>query len=278
MNNHADKRHVQGKRYFGAGFYAEAEREYRLALASDGERYEHIDVLRIDLAGAWQMIGRFEDAANFYEEILATCKSGEFADLARNELTKLELRKRSWSIPPDAPTLTGDDRRFLDIVGPMLDNYPALVRPVHITWVDESEQSLRRIQGIQGDFGVPREESLRSLSGWEALGMMVDYLHLLLIKSDWKKAGDSALRGLLAHELAHEELKDTFRGAFIDPEQSWLGFVCNERATDLLAIAKGYGPELLESRKFLEKIRGSLDNSPALTTPKELARLLREQG
>ena len=277
MNSHAHSLHLQGKRCFESGFYAEAERWYRWALESDGDRYEHIAVLKLDLAGAWQMTGRFEEAANCYEEILETYRSGEYADLVRSELTKLQVRQRNWSVPPGTLALTADDQRFLDIVGPMLASYPALVRPIYITWVDESEQSLRRIQEIQENFGVLQEEHLRSLVGWEALGVMVGYLHLLLVKSDWQNAKDPALRGLLAHELAHEELKDTFRGQLIDPDQSQIGFDCNERATDLLTISKGYGPELLESRKFMERIRGSLDRSPALTTPIELARLLGER-
>lgn len=277
MNNHTYSLHLQGQKYFESGFYAEAERQYRLALAADGERYEHIGVLKLDLATAWQMMGRFEDAANFYVEILETYKSGEYADAARSELSRLQVRQRDWSVPSDTPPLTADDQRFLDIVEPMLASYPALHRPVYITWVDESEQSLRRMQELQKSAGVLMEERLKSLAGWEAAGVMVGYLHLLMVKSDWKKARDSALRGLLAHELAHEELKDTFKEAFINPDQSRIGFVCNERTTDLLAIAKGYGPDLLESRKFLEKIKGSLDNSPALTTTKELARILQEQ-
>ncbi|MDE2684021.1 MAG: hypothetical protein OXI54_07720 [Chloroflexota bacterium] len=277
MNNHAYGLHLQGKRCFESGFYAEAERCYRWALELDGSRYEHVVVLKLDLAGVWQVTGRFEDAANFYEEILETYKSGEYANLARNELNKLRVRQRQWAVPPDTRTLDADDQRFLGIVEPMLASYPALVRPVYITWVDESERSLRRIQEIQGNFGVLQEERLVSLIGWEALGVMVGYLHLLMVKSDWQKAKDPALRGLLAHELAHEELKDTFRGQLIDPDRSQIGFICNERATDLLTIAKGYGLELLESREFMERIRGSLDNSPALTTPKELVRLLGER-
>ena len=277
MSDHTYNLHLQGKRCFEARFYAEAERWYRWALESDGDDYEHIVVLKLDLAGVCQMIGRFEEAADCYDDILETYKSGEYADLARNELSKLKVRQRNWSVPPDTLALTADDQRFLDLVGPMLDNYPALVRPVYITWVDESERSLRRIQEIQENFGVLQEERLVSLMGWEALGVMVGYLHLLMVKSDWQKAKDPALRGLLAHELAHEELKDTFRGQLIDPDRSQIGFICNERATDLLTIAKGYGLELLESREFMERIRGSMDRSPALTTPKELVRLLGEQ-
>ena len=276
MNNHAYELHLQGKRCFESGLYAEAERCYLWALELDGGRYEHVAVLKFDLAGAWQMTGRFEGAANFYEEILETYMSGEYADLARKELAKLRVRQQEWSVPSDTRTLSADDRRFLDIVEPMLASYPALVRPVYITWVDGSGQSLLRIQEIQENFGVPQEGRLKTLTGWEALGVMVGYLHLLMVKSDWQKAKDPALRGLLAHELAHEEIKDTFREQFIDPNQSQLGFICNERVTDLLAVSKGYGRDLLESRKFLERIRGPLDRSPALTTTKELGRLLRE--
>ena len=275
MTDNAYNLHLQGKRCFNSGYYGEAERYYRWALELDSGRYEHIAVLKLDLAAVWQMTGQFKEAARlYYEEIV---KSGEYADLAREELTKLQEHKRQWLVPADAQPLTADDHRFLDIVTPMLADYPALVRPIYITWVDESGQSLRRIHEIQQNYGVSQEECLQSLSGWEALGLMVRYWHLVMVKSDWRKATDSALRGLLSHELAHEEMKDTFRDQFIDPKQSQLGFICNERATDLLAISKGYGADLLESRKFMERIRGSLDQSSALTTPKELARLLREQ-
>ena len=234
-------------------------------------------VLKLDLAGVWQMTGPLVEAANCYEEILETYKYGEYAGLARNELTNHAGAPGVWSVPSDMPALTADDRRFLDVVEPMLASYPALVRPVHISWVNEWEHSLRRIKKIQRDTGVLQEEQLRSLMSWEALGVMVGYLHLLMVKSDWQKAKDPALRGLLAHELAHEELKDTSRGQFIDPGRSQVGFVCNERATDLLAVSKGYGADLIESKKFMERIRGSLDRSSELTTPKELARLLGER-
>ena len=278
MSDHAYRLHLQGKRHFQSRFYSEAEWWYQKALETDGARYENIVVLKLDLAGVWQMLGQFREAAKLYDSILETDESGEYADLARNELNKLHERQRQWSFPPYTPALGADDQRFLDIVNPMLDSFPALARPVYITWVDESEESLQRIQKIQKDHRVLGEKQLRSLTGWDAAGVMAGYLHLLMVKSIWKKAKDQALRGLLAHELAHEELKDTFRGQFIDPGQSQIGFACNERTTDLLAISKGYGPDLLESRKFQERIHGSLDGCPELTTPKELARLLGERN
>ena len=184
MDDLAHSLHLQGKRCFESGFYAEAERWYQWALESGGDRYEHIVMLKLDLAGVCQMVGRFEEAARCYGEILETCKSWEYANLVRNELSKLQVRQHNWSVPPDTLALTADDQRFLDIVGPMLDNYPALVRPVYITWAHESERSLRRIQEIQENFGVLQEERLMSLMGWEALGVMVGYLHLLMVKSD----------------------------------------------------------------------------------------------
>lgn len=276
MDDHANSLHLQGKRYFEAGLYPEAELYYLSVLESKGDRYKHKHVLKLDLAAAWQMTRRFEKAAGLYAEILATNESGDYADLARVELANLQRRQHEWSVPPDVPMLTADDQRFLRIIEPMLASFPALVRPIYITWVDESGPSLRRIQEIQGGYGVPPEERLGSLAGWEALGVMVGYLHLLMVKSDWQKSEDSALRGLLAHELSHEEVKDTFSGQCLDPTRSEREFICNERLTDLLAVSKGYGFDLLESRKFMERIRGSLDKSAALTTPKELKRLLRE--
>ena len=219
--------HLQGTRCFEAGYYGEAERYYRWALELDEDRYEHLNVLKFDLATAWQMTGRFKDAARFYyQEIVA---SGEYAGLAREELTKLQERQRQWSAPANAQPLTSDDQRFLDIAAPMLSGYPALVRPLHIAWVDESGQSLRWIQEIQKNFGLAHENCLQTLAGWEALGLIIGYWHMIMVKSDWQKAKDSALRGLLSHELAHAEMKDTSKGCFADPHQSLLGFICNER-------------------------------------------------
>ena len=267
--------HAQGKKHFIAGFHPEAELYYRAAIESALYENEDATILKFDLANACQMIRRFDEASAIYQQFVN--EPGHIGVFARGELAKLQERKRQWMVPVNAQSLTADDERFLKIASPMLSQYPALVRPVHITWVEDSKKSLLRLQEIQKEQGDPQESWLKSLSGWEALGYIIGSSHWILVKSDWRKANDSELRGLLSHELAHEELKDTFKGQFIDPMQSQLGFICNERATDLLAVSKGYGVDLLQSRKFLEKIRGSLDRSSALTTPKELARLLQEQ-
>lgn len=281
MTNAAYDLHTRGKRLYESGFYAEAERCYQMALELGGDHYEHIAVLKLDLASTWQMTWRFKEAAKaYYEEILEADRPGRYADVAREELDKLQKRKLQWSVPSDARPLTADDQRFLDIVPPMLANYPALFRPIHFTWVDESDKSLRRIQEIQQSYGASKEEVLQSFTGWEALGLIVGYWHLVMIKSDWQKAKESPLRGLLSHELAHAEIKDTFTRMAIyrnqfDFDPSDIRFICNERITDLLAISKGYGSDLLESRKFQARIRGSLERTSSLTTPKELERILR---
>jgi len=144
-----------------------------------------------------------------------------------------------------------------------------------LTWVDESRESLLRIREQQRLRGDPEEDWLESLDGWEALGILVGSSHSVLVKAAWQKANDSALRGLLSHELTHVEHKDTLREQPVDPNSSNLGFVCNERIIDLLTIFKGFGDDLLESRKFLERIRGSLKRTPSLMTPDEIQRILR---
>ena len=272
--------HQQGTRFFGAGWYAEALSFYHrvLELQQDDAPYEHTNVVKFDLASAYQMVGQIGAATRIYDELLEATDVGNLSELAQAELPKLEKRSRAWSIPSDMPPLTADDQRLCDIAGPMLTCFPALFRPVFIIWVDDSEQSLRRVHEIQKKHGGSDQVGLRSLWGCAAAGIMAGYLHLVVVKAEWKKAKDSAVRGLLAHELAHREVEDTFKGRFIDPTLSNLAFICNERLTDLLVIAKGYGVDLLESRIFQERIWGSLDKVSALTTPKELRRILEERG
>ena len=275
-----DRLHKQGKQFFRSGWYAEAMVFYRRALAykQDEDPYEHARVAKLDFANACQMTGQFDEATRIYNEFLEPRESGDLSEVAQTELANLQKRLWAWQIPFDVPPLTADDQRLCDLAGPMLTCFPALFRPVSIIWVDETQQSLRRVHEIQKRHGGPDQVGLKSLKGCEAAGIMVGYLHLVMIKGDWKKATDSALRGLLAHELAHREVEDTFKGRFIDPNPSPLAFICNERLTDLLVIAKGYGPDLLESRTFQERIKGSLDKVSALTTPKELRRILAEMG
>lgn len=264
--------HSQGKKYFNAGFFAEAELYFRAAVGSTGEDHDHIPVFMLDLANALQMVRKYDEAASIYQQHLGD--QGDIGLFAQTEFEKLQNRMRRWVVPPETPPLTADERLY-KIVAPMLASYPALVRPVHLTWVDETKEFLLRIREQQQLRGDPEEDWLESLSGWEALGIMAGSLHVVLVKAAWQKASDSALRGLLGHELAHVEHKDTLREQPVDPNISNLGFVCNERIIDMLTILKGYGNELLESRKFLERIRGSLKRTPSLMTPDEIQRILR---
>ncbi len=83
-------------------------------------------------------------------------------------------------------------------------------------WVDDSRDSLLRIREIQNEQGTPADQWLESLDGWEALGLIIGSSHWILVKSVWRNAEESELCGLLSHELAHEELKDTFREHLVD--------------------------------------------------------------
>lgn len=268
----ASSLHSQGKEYFEAGFFAEAELYYRAAIGAIGEDHDHIPVFELNLANALQMVRKYDEAASIYQQYLGD--KGDIGPVARAEFEKLQDRMRRWIVPPETPPLTGDERLY-KIVAPMLTSYPVLVRPVHLTWVDETKESLLRIREQQQLQGDPEGDWLESLSGWEAIGIMAGSSHYVLVKTDWRKANDSALRGLLSHELAHVEHKDTLREQPVDPNSSDLGFVCNERIIDLLAIYKGFGKDLLESRKFLERIRGSLKRTPSLMTLDEIQRILR---
>ena len=264
--------HSQGKNYFNAGFFAEAELYFRAAVGAVNDHHDHLPEFKLDLANALQMVRKYDEAASIYEQYSGD--QGAIGLFARTEFEKLQSRMRRWVVPPETPALTSDERLY-KVGAPMLASYPALVRPVHLTWVDESQESLFRIREQQRLRGDPEEDLLESLNGWEALGILVGSSHNVLVKVAWQKANDSALRGLLSHELTHVEHKDTLREQPVDPNNSNLGFVCNERIIDLLTIFKGFGNDLLESRKFLERIRGSLKRSPSLMTPDEIQRILR---
>ena len=264
--------HSQGKKYFNAGYFGEAELCFQAAVGAVKDDHDHIPVFKLDLANALQMVRKYEEAASIYEQYSGD--QGDIGLFARTEFEKLQNRMRRWVVPPETPSLTSDERLY-KVVAPMLASYPALVRPLHLAWIDESKGSLLRIREQQRLRGDPEEDWLESLNGWEALGILVGSTHYVLVKVAWQKANDSALRGLLSHELAHVEHKDTLREQPVDPNSSNLGFVCNERIIDLLTIFKGFGNDLLESRKFLERIRGSLKRTPSLMTPDEIERILR---
>ena len=266
--------HLKGKRYFNAGFFAEAELYFRAAVGAVNDDHDQIAVFKLDLANALQMIRKYDEAASIYQQYYDD--QGDIGHFARTEFGKLQNRMRRWVMSPETPALAlTSDERLYKIVAPMLASYPALVRPVQLTWVEESKESLFRIREQQRVLGEPEVDWLKSLNGWEALGFLVGSSHNVLVKAGWQKANDSALRGLLGHELTHVEHKDTLREEPVDPNSSNLGFVCNERIIDLLTIFKGFGNDLLESRKFLERTRGSLKHTPTLMTPDEIERILR---
>lgn len=263
--------HSQGKNYLNARFFAEAELYFRAAVDAAKDDHDHIAVFKLSLAGALQMVRKYDQAASIYEQYSGD--QGHIGLMARTEFKKLQERMRRWVVLPETPRLTGDEL-LCRVVAPMLGSYPALVRPVHLRWIDESTESLLRVREQQQLQGDPEEDWLESLNGWEAVGIQIGSSHHVLVKTVWQKANDSALRGLLSHELTHVEHKDTFREYPVDPNSSNLGFVCNERIIDLLAILKGFGHDLLEFRKFQEQIRGSLERTPAIMTPNEIQRIL----
>ena len=264
----------RGAAYFAAGLYAEAAEDFRNALAltpegADPNRF----VCMIDLANVAQMTWRHDEAETIYNAVIAGGGVPEnLAALARDELGKLAVRRQLG-----APHLRSDDARLLRIAAQLIYKYPDMRRAVNLRFVGEDEESLNRIIRIQEAAGMQPSDRIRTLEGWTAAGHIIGGEHWIFVKDAWKDASDSALKGLLSHEFAHEELKDTQATYVVHPNRSHLGFICNERATDLLAIAKGFGGDLLESRRHMEMKDDpvySLGHQAALMSPQEIELLL----
>ena len=264
---------ARGSAYFRAQLYLEASVDFLKALVHADESDPNRFVYMIDLANVAQMTWRHDEAETIYNAVIAGGGVPEnLAAFARDELGKLVARRQQG-----IPYLRSEDARLLRIAAQLIYRYPDMRRTVKLRFVGEDEESLNRIIRIQEAAGMQPSDQIRTLEGWTAIGHIIGGEHWIFVKDAWKDASDSALKGLLSHEFAHEELKDTQATYVVHPNQSHLGFICNERATDLLAIAKGFGRDLLESRRHMEMKDDpvySLGHQAALMSPQEIELLL----
>ena len=263
----------RGSAYFGAQLYLEASVDFLKALAhadeSDPNRFAYL----MGIANVQQMTWQYDEAETLYNATANDADAPEnMVAFAQDELRKLAARRRQG-----APHLRSDDARLMRIALQLIYKYPDMRRAVNLRFVGEDDDSLNRIIGIQEAAGMQPSDQIRTLAGWTAIGHIIGGEHWIFVKDAWKDASDSALKGLLSHEFAHEELKDTQATYVVHPNQSHLGFICNERATDLLAIAKGFGGDLLESRRHMamkDDSMYSLGHQAALMSPQEIRLLL----
>jgi hypothetical protein len=85
----------------------------------------------------------------------------------------------------------------------------------------------------------------------------------------WKDASTTAIAGNIAHELAHRELlelrasdaPDYFYGELCPKT-----FIAAEWFADILAVAKGYGNQMVENKKYLFRKFG-YDEHPGINLP-----------
>jgi tetratricopeptide (TPR) repeat protein len=149
----------------------------------------------------------------------------------------------------------------------MLVDYPFLRKPVNLWWVDNDAASLERIAAMESKFDVEPHIRVTRIA-WAALSHLPRGMEhfIFIVRNEWDKANDEELRGLLAHELSHEEWKEGgHTSAIPSPDSSAIAFMCNERITDLVAISKGYGEALLASRRYKDATKESLDYTPIMS-------------
>ena len=259
----------RGAAYFNVGLYAEASEDFRKAVTFAGSADPNLFVYVISLANASQIMWLHDESETLYNAVADDKDApANLAASAQDELRKLAVRRQQG-----IPQLRGDER-LLRIAAQLIYKYPNMRRAVNLYFVGESAESLNRIIEIQEAAGIAPSNQVRTLAGWTAVGHIIGDEHWIFVKDAWMDASDSAVKGLLSHEFAHEELKDTQSPYVVHPDQSHLGLVCNERATDLLAIAKGFGGDLLESRRYMEESMHSLEHESALMNPQEIRFLL----
>lgn len=142
--------------------------------------------------------------------------------------------------------VTADNERLTELTNSMIRNYLGIRGHLHVWWVNEDPMSLQRIVAI--DLGIDHIPPIAVSNCTQ------NKEHFILLNEKyWSQAEDRELTGVLAHELAHEEWKALGYASIMPPPIEGLPLICNERITDLIAIYKGYGPELLASRLYMER-------------------------
>ena len=236
----------RGVCYFQAGRYVEAGQDYRKAVDLAGNEDTNRFIYLFNFANVLQLMWRFDEAAPLYEQILGFNAPSPSKGSVQIELNKLFLARQQKAI-------NANDGRLYAIATQLIPMYPRMNRSVSLAWVEESRESMAWITRIQDEHNTPKDNRLSSLSGWEAIGHRIGGEHWIFIKTrPWAGASDEQLRGLVSHELVHEEMKDTLPPeAFLEGNAAE-NLIHDERLTDRIAIYKGFGEELMASRKVME--------------------------
>lgn len=266
---------TRGEIYFQQGRYREAYADFFRAVELLPDEQDRLDCL-FNLALTSERLRLYRDAWEIYRDLLV-----KLNDSARQKIVREKIRSlRRLRHLPGTVKLKCDDRRLEYILKPMLADYCGLTKPVNLWWVERSHEVPERIAAMEELFGVEPEKRVKNTL-WSALSHFPCRLEhfIFLVREDWEEARDDELRGVIAHELAHEEWKETGGDNLFSPGLAPdVEFSCREKLMDLLVVGKGYGWELLASRTFQEKKAGRSFAGESVFAAREILRLVLSGG
>jgi|GEM_PF-6625436 len=258
---------TRGQIYFQQEMYREAYADFFRAAALAQFEKDRKDCL-FNLAVASERLQLYRDAWEIYRDLPGNL------DSARQKTVQEKIRSlKRIRCRPRTVNIKCDDRRLEYILKPMLADYGCLTKPVNLWWVERSQEVPERIAVMEELFGVEPEKRVKN-TVWSALSHFPRRREhfIFLVREDWKEARDDQLRGVIAHELAHEEWKETGGDNLFSPLLAQaVGFSCLEKIIDLLAVGKGYGWELSASRKRQEKKAGRSFSGASVFSAREIA-------
>ena len=240
----------RGACYFRAGRYVEAGHDYRIAAQVADSEDPNRFVYLFNFANLLQLMWRFDEAVRLYQRILDSD-----APSVTNHSVHLEMEK--LSVSRQRKGLYAHNKRLFAITARLIPMYPRMNRRVNIAWVEENRESMAWITRIQDENNTPKDNRVSSFSGWEAIGHRIGGEHWIFIKTGrWAGASDEELNGLVSHELVDAEMKDTLPPEVFLEGKSAENLLHDERLTDRIVIYKGFGEELMASRKLMESSGG----------------------
>lgn len=200
------------------------------------------------------VLSHFSSAKDIFTHVVEQCENLLKHSSQRHSPAAPEAHSGSTRSPV---SIESNSYRLLVIATRMIAKFPGINKPVNLIWAGDSEEWADYIKRYQ-DYHHRSESNRASLSGnW--IGLMCDLgdEYWILIRGDYMAyANDSQVRGLLSHELAHAEIASIASSGLINRERSYSAYRWNERLTDLFAISKGFGPDLLNSRAYSESMTG----------------------
>lgn len=258
----ANFKNSEGIRFFNAGKYKEAIQSFLQAINAysqdkigDSLYYD----INLNLANSYQMYGEYDKAKNLYEQLLKNDPGRtsrykvEFDNLMLRIEDKKFLEGLSMDSPKNnSPIEVSGDLRLYTLAKEILPNFPGIKFSIIVKFIeakDNNKEFLRKL-GSTGDF-VPISQGSRGSKG-----------HVLIYNREfWHDANDSELRGNLAHELMHEEWKDTgLDTKFFAWTSNSLNYSCLEWIIDLCVMAKGLAEDLYNSKKYICEHQGDKEN------------------